>query len=621
MIKSVIAKGKAVASPCNVVFDATYDVIVAGVGTGGSVAALAAAKEGLSVLGIESFTCLGGTHTVGGIAGHYFGIPGGLYEEYDNQIFEYSDRIGSRLEGRKLLTEKLALDMGIQLLYESTVSGIYIEDARVRGVEVVTPNGVKNFACFALMDGTGDGVVSHMAGCESMWGREIDGATQPYSMVSIQKGDKIGWWHTNRDFGRVDQRDDKALTDAYIFSRSYELPEVMHGQLVRFMPFIGVREGRRMITEEVITLSDLFEERYSKTPAFYSYADLDKHGWDYAFDDELMCDWGIGANLAAFNVTIPISFKALIPKGIDGLIIASRCLGIDEAVSSCTRMIPDVKKIGESAAHIAAVAKENGCKFKDVPYKELKAKLESTGCLGENYDLRTTIDGLRGDNGERLPKQFVDWITQPEKLNDGLKTNKPGIAIWSAKRMGIDKVGDILKKNLASDDKNLVRHSAFALALLGDSTGVPVLNQMIEEKDTFLCEDCRKNNQRRSFMAIYYVGKLRNASSVDLLIDIITNKNEHKHSAYSDDSNTIRYSIEGFNNAIFQQFSGAVAALIKIGDAHVHLRKKISNAFDIGLGNNEYITRITTRHNLTAEYSMVANIKKICDDAVCRWKK
>ena len=56
--------------------------------------------------------------------------------------------------------------------------------------------------------------------------------------------------------------------------------------------------------------------KFTETPVYYSYADLDKHGWDVAFDGEALGDWAIGANIGAYNVTIPISYKTIIPKGV-----------------------------------------------------------------------------------------------------------------------------------------------------------------------------------------------------------------------------------------------------------------------------------------------------------------
>ena len=187
----------------SVEFDEHFDVIVSGVGTAGAVSVLACADEGLSVLGIESFTCLGGTTTTGGITTHYFGISGGLYEKYDREINEYADgAVHSRIEGKKIKNELMAVNRGVKLMYESSVCGVYIDGEKVLGVMAVTPQGIKNYSCFVLMDCTGDGTTANMAGCASMWGRDLDGETQPYSMVSAQETVDSEFKTTNREMTR-----------------------------------------------------------------------------------------------------------------------------------------------------------------------------------------------------------------------------------------------------------------------------------------------------------------------------------------------------------------------------------------------------------------------------------
>ena len=61
----------------NIQFEKEYDVIVCGLGTSGSLAAIFSAENGLKTLGIESFTCVGGVHSAGGVMQHYFENPGG----------------------------------------------------------------------------------------------------------------------------------------------------------------------------------------------------------------------------------------------------------------------------------------------------------------------------------------------------------------------------------------------------------------------------------------------------------------------------------------------------------------------------------------------------------------
>ena len=89
-----------------------YDVIISGLGTAGSFATLFSAQNGLRVLGIESFNCVGGTMTIGGVQGHYFGCPGGRYVEIDDLVTEYTEaHTRCRLESNKIVLEKKILDL------------------------------------------------------------------------------------------------------------------------------------------------------------------------------------------------------------------------------------------------------------------------------------------------------------------------------------------------------------------------------------------------------------------------------------------------------------------------------------------------------------------------------
>lgn len=111
--------------------------------------------------------------------------------------------------------------------------------------------------------------------------------------------------------------------------------------------------------------------RATDKPCFYSYSDLDKHGWDIAFDGSEIGDWAVGANLGAYNVVIPIPYKALLPSGVDGLITACRAVGVDRDISSAVRMITDMKKLAEVAADIAYLSVKNGCDPKKIEYSGL----------------------------------------------------------------------------------------------------------------------------------------------------------------------------------------------------------------------------------------------------------
>ena len=70
------------------VFNDYYDVVIVGLGTAGSIAAIAAARKGLKTLGIERLNCMGGQATAGGVFAYYFGAAGGLFENIAAEVNE-----------------------------------------------------------------------------------------------------------------------------------------------------------------------------------------------------------------------------------------------------------------------------------------------------------------------------------------------------------------------------------------------------------------------------------------------------------------------------------------------------------------------------------------------------
>ncbi len=606
----------------SIAFDKAYDVIVSGLGTAGAHAAAFAAENGLSVLGVESFNCVGGTQTIGGIQGHYFGCPGGRYVAMDEKIMAFKEaRTRNRLESQKLIQEKWIIDNGAEILYESSIIGVYMEDNTVVGAKIITPNGIVNVASKVMIDCTGDAYTAHMAGCKSEYGRKFDGLTQPYSMVSSARMG-VGVRTTNCDFGRVDQRDDKGLSAALVFSRAYEMKEERgDSKFMIHMPLIGVREGRRIVAEQTVTVDGLFADEKTTEPAFYSYADLDKHGWDIAFDGPSLGDWSIGANLGAYNVTVPVPYKIIVPVEIDGIIVPCRALGVDRDIASCVRMVPDMKKVAELGADLAMLAIKNNCKLREVEYAPIRDRMLASGNLDHSFDRGYRIDGWRDCDGNPLVREDVTFMTDPSKLEERLATIKPGQAIWSAKRMGT-KANETLKGLLSSADENTRKHAAFALAITGDDSGVEILREMVIERDALMLKDCRKHNQQRGCMAIYHLGRLGDAEIADTLIEIITDADEVKKPTYNKAfAMGTRYKMEDFNNEFFQFVSNAVVALIRIGDAHPQLQAKIAAAFKAAFDDDAYYERITTRPKMSSEGGMAINIKTVAYVAAERWGK
>lgn len=603
-------------------FSRHYDVIVAGLGTAGSIAAIAAARRGLSVLGIESLTCMGGTGTAGAILSYYFGLRGGLHEEFDEEIGKlekegYPKRGKSSGDLKKYVIERQALAAGVTIHYESTVVGVYIEGSAVKGLRWISPEGLQQASASVVIDCTGNAEVCAMAGCGIRQGREMDGRAQPFSnALELSSGNKIGTFYT--DSGYVNPSDGEDVSRAII--ESALLPTHLrdkydeHSVILRTAPLLGIREGRFIEGEEDVTLAAFLNDTTSDKPVFYAYSNLDNHSKDVAFESTNQQDWIVGAGLWGLNFSVPVPLGALIPRGFDGLMAAGRCLAIDHDISGCIRMKREMHKTGEAAAAAAAIAIERGIRLKDVPYELLAAELQKTGCLNENGYVRFRDTSLPKETWAIAERDASSvWMTDEEAILSGLSGEKPGIAIWSAKRLG-----ERINKRLRSwaeqeEDEQLRINSAYALALQGDEAAIPVLRKLVQSRDPSMPKSSRKYNQIRGYSAIYLLGKMGDADIVPELLNILNDRGSFVNS--STDAEFINTDDDYF----FQYFTFSLMALYRIGEKHAQLRPMIADAVKTVVEQPGFSLAVTLKGNTELQHDMTDTVHNAIAKTVYSW--
>lgn len=168
-----------------------YDVIVAGGGTAGALAAVAAARNGAKTLVIERFSFLGGTATYGipflGIVsgngqivnlgmvtellerlqneGHAFGIARGTSWNIPAEQGKYEfSLVPFDPEGLKHVLQQMLVEAGADILYYSLVAGVNHDDGIVKELKVVNKSGEHHFSADIIIDCTGDADVIAAAG-------------------------------------------------------------------------------------------------------------------------------------------------------------------------------------------------------------------------------------------------------------------------------------------------------------------------------------------------------------------------------------------------------------------------------------------------------------------------
>lgn len=588
-------------------FDEDADVVVAGVGTAGAIAVIAASAQGASVLGVDRLPGIGGMGTMGYVSGYYYGLAGGLQTDIDAEAQQMGrEHFLDRVEAKKYVLENQMTAHGARLSLETRITGVFLEGAAVKGVSLLRHGKQWNVSCRVVIDATADAAVCLMAGCPTRLGRESDGQTRPFTSVKVWLNQNGNITRTNHDSGYMNQYDPFELSQGILQAHASQMLEEFSDEAKRVLflaPFIGIREGRIIEAEKNITMRDVLAQQPEPEPLFYAYSDFDKHGKDHALETEELQDLYVAANLSTSVFSVPVSIHSMIPRGYQGILAAGRHLGMDHDVASAVRMQRDMQKCGESAGIYAALAAKLGVAPAAVPYETVKGLLEASGCLTEEHNKGIVFD-------DAFRREKIEWLTEPEAIKAALSTDMPGVAIYSCKLLG-EKITPALKAWLSEDDVMLRTGSALGLGIAGDAAALPVLRDIVNKRDAFYFKDCRRTNQFRSVIAIYLLGKLGDQESIPVLRDILCKESEYdlplyheiKETSYKLNSN------KNFNELYYQIVSQAALALIRIARAHAGQAETIKQALREAFKDDRHIRNTTTLPAKTFEYETGENLR------------
>ena len=415
---------------------ANVEVLVVGGGPSGFAAAVRAGRLGADPMLVERFGFTGGMWTAG-LVGPYFDgeNKGGLNLELKNTLLKKHAWGGlwnicpDTAEMILVLDDKLR-EAKVRLLLYSLGTQPLMKNNIIEGVIVETKSGPLAIKAKIVIDCTGDGNLAVWAGapfekgdkngnlmpgtlCSLWagidWGKVRKAKQEPEQVLLkvlkkypklftkkdphlpgiLENGPSLGGGNVGHLFG-VDGTDERTLTPLLLSGRKalieyeYFYRKFMKGYekatLVGTAPLTGIRETRRITGDYVLNYSDYvsradFEDGIGRFNYWIdihpSKASLDNH-------EELLKYRGTHYK---DGESYGIPYRILTPLGLDNLLVAGRCVSVDQAVQSSIRVMPGCFITGQAAGMAAALAIEKKTVTRGIPVKELQKRLKKMGAF------------------------------------------------------------------------------------------------------------------------------------------------------------------------------------------------------------------------------------------------
>lgn len=336
-------------APLHVPVVCTTDVLVAGGGTSGVMASITAARGGARTTLIDMNPGLGGTGTYGGIDLLWFPRPFGCTNEFFGQISDMHDRMHQKrpqgimpsyvIPARLRVLMAAAEDAGVEQFLNSIAFGTTVEADTVRGVVVATPFGPAAIDATVVIDATGDGDIAAFAGAECVLGSDREHMV----MYALMPEENRPGHFLNVKTSMLDVTDIEDVTRMILAERRRH-----RGSPHDHSIYLAPRESRHVLGDVYLTLADQLLQRSWPDVVYIAFSNCDMKGAG-ASDLHLM-------GLQSPNYMIEIPYRALLPRGLHGLLVAGKAYSATHDAIAAPRMQPDMENLGGVAGIAAAMA-------------------------------------------------------------------------------------------------------------------------------------------------------------------------------------------------------------------------------------------------------------------------
>ncbi|HRT29148.1 MAG TPA: FAD-dependent oxidoreductase [Kiritimatiellia bacterium] len=378
----------------------TADVVVVGGGAAGFGAAVAASRAGAKVALIERYGSLGGLFTNGMVLiiigtgvkenGEFKLVTRGVCEEFmrrleamgDGAITKLEPNIGQPTadpEAAKVLMDDMVQEAKVDVFFHAWGVDVIQNGQSVQGVVFESKQGRQAVLAKVVVDASGDGDVFFQAG-------------ESYTQISHA----LGFVHRLGNTDRIDKS--KAPKDTRLNIGGREPLKS-----VRWVNSLGSKGNgldiRDMTQAEMMHRKSAwnYTQRIRKTPGYEEVylaqttsqlgvratrllngvVRIDKKGAveRTTYPDTVAVSGHDGLRLPEFQ----IPYGSLLPKSVDNVIVAGRCISCAPDLIDRVRLIPVCVVTGQAAGVAAALAAKGGVRPRDLPAADIQKVLREQG--------------------------------------------------------------------------------------------------------------------------------------------------------------------------------------------------------------------------------------------------
>lgn len=337
-------------------------------------------------------------------------------------------------EGLKIIIDEMLTEAGVKILYHTDFIHPVLDNNTISGILVSSKRGLEIIEATVVIDCTGDGDVAYRSGVPYEMGNQELNLIQPATMffhisnvdpdaveadiqANIQnfyRKDGVNYrsfhwrvtqarenddWDLNRvSIGMfrmpkpdewcvntsrimgVNSTDNESLTNAELIGRQ-QVYKILHF-LQKYVPgcenariksiasHIGIRESRHIQGDYRLTAEDLLNSKVPEDSILLAANSVDVHGRFGPTSNEYVPIKG---------KYYGVPYRCLIPKGIEQLLIAGRCVSADSTAAGAIRVMPPCMGMGEAAGVAAALSVKERITVRRIDVQNLRKVLKDRG--------------------------------------------------------------------------------------------------------------------------------------------------------------------------------------------------------------------------------------------------